>query len=341
MPLPYPEHFEKKNDGDSPTPFPVRATQKMLNLMVAALNWLRLGQPAVAPRPLGRGRKLIPVQWTIVRRLERLVSEVQYAQVVTPQHMGRNATKVENLDSLLQQMFEVASSSQANSYENVKERSRPGSHVAKVGHEHGSHPEVIGKHSNSEMVQAKRVDASRLTFPQEKPAFDPLQLFGEPHATVYRDPISCALQPGNETEPPPRVRAHGSETDAMQLFRFLDGHGRLRVVPEEKVRLGYLCGAFSLTKDSSKDRLVLDARADNLLESTHRLWVQTLGAVSTLLQTELRPDNNLSLSGTDLQDYYYCFKVSREECTEHLSIRIVEDTSHDFFLFSVRSLGIG
>lgn len=63
-------------------------------------------------------------------------------------------------------------------------------------------------------------------------------------------------------------------------------------------------------KDEEKDRLILDARPPNLLETTLRTWCKTLGAINTVLQLELPADCNLAMSGTDLRDYYYMFKVS-------------------------------
>ena len=40
-------------------------------------------------------------------------------------------------------------------------------------------------------------------------------------------------------------------------------------------------------------------------------WTKTLGAVTALVQIELKPDCVLLMSGTDLCDYYYCYKVSK------------------------------
>ena len=77
------------------------------------------------------------------------------------------------------------------------------------------------------------------------------------------------------------------------------------------MRQTHLCGAFSLVKDEQKDRLILDARAPNELEETLKEWCQTLGSVSAICQIELPADRKIILSGTDLRDYYYCFRVSK------------------------------
>ena len=35
-----------------------------------------------------------------------------------------------------------------------------------------------------------------------------------------------------------------------------------------------------------------------------------MGAVQALLQHEIQPNFNMYFSGTDLRDYYYCFRVT-------------------------------
>ena len=68
---------------------------------------------------------------------------------------------------------------------------------------------------------------------------------------------------------------------------------------------------FALIKDQVKDRVILDARPPNQLEEALVVWKSTLGAVSALVQIELKPDCLLLMSGTDLCDYYCCYKVSK------------------------------
>ena len=109
---------------------------------------------------------------------------------------------------------------------------------------------------------------------------------------------------------PPRVQVRASRSSALALLRFLDDHHRLRIVPKSKVRVSHTCGAFALPKDGEKDRLIVDARPANELEDTLRDWCATLGSVQALCQLELKPFHKMVFSGTDLRDYYYCFKVT-------------------------------
>ena len=159
-------------------------------------------------------------------------------------------------------------------------------------------------------VQAKELQASRIAMPKNAPEFDPGPLLDEPHRTVYTDPVSLA-RPVLEARMPPRIRVHATPIEALAFVEKLDQHHRLRLAEKEEIRPSHLCGAFALTKDAEFDRLILDARPPNDLESTLNDWVQTLGAIQPVLQIELSPEEDLRFSGTDLKDYYYCFRVSR------------------------------
>ena len=91
---------------------------------------------------------------------------------------------------------------------------------------------------------AKCVEPSRLSFPRDASRFDPTKFFDEPHRSVYQDPtIVAAKQPDLSKWEPPRVRILASKEQAMELIRFLDRHQRLRLVPAEKARKRFLCGA--------------------------------------------------------------------------------------------------
>lgn len=217
---------------------------------------------------------------------------------------------MESLSSLLVEL-ETAAAKTAAPYEHRPAAQRSDGNEPQPGHQKGDPGRVVGRLQKPAPQLAKCVEPSRLSFPQDAPAFDPSSMLEEPHKKVYEDPISCAISEDFSLEPP-RVRVHGSKDQALGLFRFLDQHHRLRLVPREKVRDGFLCGAFCLVKDEKKDRLILDARPPNMLEETLCSWTKTLGSVNAILQIELEPGCNLSMSGTDLRDYYYCFKVTKQ-----------------------------
>lgn len=271
------------------------------------LSWLHLHQPAVAPRTLRLGRALSPAQWRVVRRLKPFLVEVGDFGGVGPEEMGRTASKMEGLDGQLAALHGFAVNS--------------GLTRAAVGYlgrdlQHGQHEfseikkgaeletgEVIGSYKGDELVVAKEIEPERLSFPADRPHFNPEKYLDEIHLQCYEDPASLADDDALEQLQPPRVQIRASRQQSKELLRFLDRHHRLALAPAEKINKKLCCGAFALIKDSKKDRLIVDARPANLVEPTLTSWCKTLGAVSAILQIELRPNCQLYLSGTDLRDY--------------------------------------
>eukprot|EP00438_Fugacium_kawagutii_P032532 Skav202150 [mRNA] locus=scaffold970:142130:165817:- [translate_table: standard] len=311
MPVPYPEVWLREG-----APLPLspsfRSRRKAVNLLVAMLDWLHMNKPGVAPPSIALAAPLSKKQWEVVRRFERLMLDVAEAGDIDASSMGRTAAKMEGLDSMLNTMQQEAASWREAGYEQRyrAQRSCTSKSGLTPGSLKGGAGVVVGKLAVGAPVIAKPVIAERLSVPAAPPEFDPTGLFTEPHATVYDDPISTAMAPEATTFPPPKVRVHATREQALAFVKFLDDRDRLELIPGEKARRTHLCGAFSLAKDLEKDRLIVDARPANQLEHTLQSWTRTMGSVSALIQHELLPAETMYCSGTDLRDYYYCFKVS-------------------------------
>eukprot|EP00438_Fugacium_kawagutii_P024874 Skav205535 [mRNA] locus=scaffold1012:177:4000:- [translate_table: standard] len=314
MPMPYPR-WTLKETG-KPMSYQRMCEEKVLNLQVAYLSWLHLGKPERAPSSMSTGKSLNAKQWAVVRRFEMQLKDLAKNEDYGPSNIGRTAAKVESLAFLLEELREKTSQL-LSPYEHRPVAQGDPERKLLRGHELGDPGEVIGHLAQGTLQTAKCVEPSRLSFPKEAPTFDATEYFDEPHRSMFVDPISQRIDPTCLMEEPPRVRIHASKQQALDLFKFLDSHHRLRLVPEEKVEKKFLCGAFSLIKDENKDRLIMDARPPNLLENTLGTWSKTLGAISAVLQIELLPGQKLLMSGTDLQDYYYCFKVSRARASRN------------------------
>ena len=311
MPVPYPEVWRHEDEAAPLSPA-VRSLRKAVNLVVLALDWLHMGRPGVIPSVLALGRSLSKQQWRVVKRFESQMLDVAHSGDIDAAAMGRTAAKVEGLDSILTELQGQAMTWRAAGYEQrLEAQSRPQRAAnLSAGHQLCDPGVVIGKLKFGAPVLAKEVDASRISVPERPPEFDPSDLFSEPHKTVYSDPISKAIEPHESYHVPPRVRVHASRDQALRFLQFLDDRHRLELVPAEKVREAHLCGAFALTKDLEKDRLIVDARPANMLETTLGAWTRTMGSIQSLLQHEIPPSMSMYFSGTDLRDYYYCFRVS-------------------------------
>lgn len=307
MPVPYPKWLVAGNAvGPGHSSYKAMGRQKAVNFVVVALSWLFLNRPSVAPSCMHLKATLNKRQWSIVHRLERQLLELADSEAVGPKEMGRTAAKMENLDSLLENLHADAKRLLPEAYKKQSSESRP----LKVG-AYDACGRVVGSVKTGNPTMAKDVDASRLSVPREPPEFQPDDLLPPHHRAVFQDPVRFARDPSTAVEQPPRVQLHASRRQAFELLHFLDQRHRLSLAPESKVRPSHLCGVFSLVKDQEKDRMILDARPPNLLEEAMVDWTKTLGAVTALVQIELKPNCNLYMSGTDLCDYYYCYRVSK------------------------------
>ena len=291
----------------------MRAARKAVNLIVLVLSWLRLGSPRRPPAGFRLGLRCRPSQWQVVRRLESFLEDVRDCGVVGPAEMGRSAAKVEGLDVVLSRLHASTEGLVPEAYAKSCAAGGPVESTSKLqlGSDTLDCGVVVGKLKSGTPVLAKEIEPNRLSLPTERPMFDPTPFLEEPHLSVYKDPVACATAPALATEQPPRVRVHTKKGDKMNFLKFLDRHHRLALAADRDVRSAHLCGAFSLVKDSHKDRLILDARAPNQLEETLQTWCSTLGSSQALTLLEPREGAVMRFSGTDLRDYYHCFKVSR------------------------------
>ena len=308
MPPPYPESFDASIPCGAGS-FVKNAQKKAINQAVIALSWLHLGKPKTAPKCMAPGTPLSLNQKSATHRMERFFQEIKEVKI-GPAQMGRTAAKMEGLNKLVAELHKEAISVLGSGYGSyLHSNGQLAQEPAKPGHALVEPGKVVGAVSYGAPVLAKDADAERLSFPKDLPSFDPTSLFSEPHRQVYQDPVSLARDPAQASTPPP-VRVQANHQKALEFLHFLDQHGRLALAPEAEVRKSHLCGAFSLVKDESADRLILDARPANDLEKTLSEWVKTLGSIQALLQLELKDGHHLRFSGTDLKDYYYCFRVS-------------------------------
>ena len=314
MPVPYPMWLRRsKNAVEGKRGYMRMCQQKCLNLVVLSLNWLHLGKPATAPSAVHLGGSLNKRQWSIVTRLRQQVAGLANAGDIGPAKMGRTAAKVECLDSVLETLHAEVREFLPSGYRSSWWLTAPEHSFSPL--KQGSSREggrVVGKLKAKTAVVAKKVETHRLSVPTEPPLFDPVGLFDDLHKSVFVDPVSLAIPEEEATDPLPRVRVHASRQQAFELLHFLDDRHRLILAPAEKIRSRRTCGLFALVKDEHKDRMIVDARCPNQVESTLTEWTSTLGAIETFVQIELSPSCNLLLSGTDLTDYYYCYKVTRE-----------------------------
>ncbi len=157
----------------------------------------------------------------------------------------------------------------------------------------------------------KQVDPSRLSF-TGVPGFEPSHFLDEEGRKIFEEPLKHRSDPEAFSGKIPKRKVHCSFEEKVKLFELLDASGRLGVHRPSEIDGRYASGLFSVVKDLEKDRLILDARASNLLETPGQRWIQSLACGESLCRILLEEDEVIRSSGNDLRDFYYLFRIGED-----------------------------
>ena len=311
LPLPYPEVFQSSMEC-----FDKRNTLKKGTVaIVIGLNYLFLHRSKHVGDAFGGRRKLNRCQWEAVRRIEKFLQAWIEVSPITPEVMGRTSGKVESLEEMLTELHEHAQSlakSGGGYFQSRQRTEKPGRPVPV--------PASKGKLLTTESFSTfKQVEASRLTF-VGKPEFDPSPYLVPISRRIFNDPLACREPPERCSERPPKMRVHCSRNQKIKLSSLLDASDRLRVHLPHEVCSRYGSGLFAVPKDLDRDRLILDSRGANLLETPPQRWIKSLASAETLCRISLEDDEVLACSGNDLRDFYYLFKSTQSRSRRNVLV---------------------
>ena len=304
IPLPYPEvHLRRTKDDLFHW-----STKKAINFCVHALNFLSADPQSQRNCTPALGTPLNKLQWSVVRQIRPMLEEWNKQPPVSADAMGRAASKVESVEEVL-----------AHLEEEVKEVAKDlRSYCKKVssGVQHPFGPEcqrgtVVGQLQQGVAHVAKAVEPDRLRF-WKNPSFDPTEYLDPENAATYVRPLAFAAKPEEVDFVPPKVKVRIRQKDRIRFLELLDSTKRLGLLREEQIRPGYLNGVFCVPKDGARDRMVLDARPPNGLESTEERWIKSLASTQQLQHYFLEEDEKVRLFAEDIREFYHAFKVSHQ-----------------------------
>eukprot|EP00438_Fugacium_kawagutii_P031952 Skav201893 [mRNA] locus=scaffold550:821951:826546:+ [translate_table: standard] len=306
MPLPFPElHLRGGNRSQ------MDVDRKLgLNFLVIILNSLKYQDGKCLGFFPGLGTKLNREQWRLVRDLTPHVDEWNAEDPIGPEQMGRSAAKVESVEQVLSRLFDFAmdSSTHHRAYGRQVFRGDEADELEPCVREEECG--VVGSVPHVQDPLAKRVEPSRFKF-WGVPSFDPSKFLDSHNRDTFLYPLDWADPPDVDAARPPRVRVHVHQHDVVPLLETLDQSARLQLLPEDRVRMPFRNGMFSIPKDASRDRMVLDARPPNCLEDGRDSdWIGSLGSVSQFNHWFLHPDEYAVVYSEDIREYYHAFKVS-------------------------------
>ncbi|CAE7865877.1 unnamed protein product, partial [Symbiodinium sp. KB8] len=172
--------------------------------------------------------------------------------------------------------------------------------------------QVVGTLPGKPDIAAMPIVADRVKLPAT-PSFEASPFMDRATSDFFENPLHHARVPDPAAEKPPFVKILADSRQKLLLLQALARSGRLEplsAVPAERADWG--AGLFAVAKDGARDRLVLDARPANELEDLPGRWVHTLASAACLGCLHLWPDEIMIMSGTDLQDCFYQFRVTPE-----------------------------
>eukprot|EP00435_Cladocopium_sp_Y103_P065292 s216_g27.t1 len=319
LPAPFPEmHRKGANRGQRD------AARKLgINYMVLVLNFLRSSEQHWRRAMPPLGTPLNATQWAFVRTLRQHVDAWNMEEEVTSEAMGRAAAKVENVEAVLASLEDEADGV-AEHLQRYKHRKRKNLHTG-WGFR-GDPGQVVGQMEMKPAHLAKAVEPHRLQF-WGVPSFEAEEFMDEENRAVFLDPLIHAAPPDREKHPPPRVRVRVARKDKLALLEKLDEVERLALVPARLVRAGYENGLFTVPKDETRDRMVLDARPPNCLEENEDKWIRSLCSLVQLNHFFLEPEEEARLFAEDLREYYHAFSISKSRTLRNaLKLRVKPST---------------
>ena len=290
-----------------------------------------VGKPSKIPRGYCLHAELSGEQRGIVSRLRRLCGEWINAEEITAADMGHSAGKIESLEEAVQRLCLAASK--------LTTLSGSAKLPAVAGSGLGGEKKQLKQTLFGEVQLAKDIESHRLKF-VGSPAFDPSPFLEPLTRKIYEQPIACSLSPEECPQDPPHVQVRGKRSEILQLLHSLDKSGRLALFPPSELQMQHRAGLFSLMKNLTTDRLILDSRPANTLELPLNVWTQTMASISPLLDTFLAPSDILIASGEDLRDYYYFYIVSPERAARNaLAMELTEQEARQFRAYAATTPG--
>lgn len=312
IPIPFPEAF-RSSDGSE-------WRKRRLCLQIVVLDWLFLGKPAVCPGALRIGRKLSAKQWRVIYRMEFLAEDMNSVLSVAAQDMGRSAAKSEMHDSELAALHRACAALSNYGTYTCSRRSTGAGNCTDDSNSCGAWGEVIGEVSSVSHFTAKTIEADRIKF-GSPPQFDPLPFLDPKTAAMYERPESFFK---DEPDVPPSVSVRASLAEKIKLFQKMASCGRLAALSPAEADDQFGSGLFAVCKNLEWDRLIMDCRPANGRERGLQKWT-AMASASVLAQIELAADENLKMSGEDVQDYFYQFLISDSRKRRNVLVGLVDE----------------
>lgn len=170
------------------------------------------------------------------------------------------------------------------------------------------HDEITPKHVTAPNLGHKPVTASRIKW-KHPPSFDPRPYLLDPVTkAVFNDPGTLRL-PQADWPDKPKARVQCSRPELLKLIKLWDAHKSSAQFPCRDIDSHETVGLFSVPKDQSFDRLIINPTVINSRMMPYSSYTKRLAPGSLLALLTLKPKEAFRFCADDLSDFYYTFKV--------------------------------
>lgn len=196
-----------------------KAYRQMMNVLVSALSWLKLGRPFTAFARCRIGNALSESQVESVSRLEHAASSRAGWKLlrVGTENVGRVHQKLLHLTNTARKLYERASALEDSLDQYSSSKSTPDNFIEPCFRPGRDRSEVIDFMPSETACESKPIEPSRLRF-RQTPVFHPTPHLDRKSADADRDPSQLAL-PGDRCRSVPKVRVRASRKNSGSFTR--------------------------------------------------------------------------------------------------------------------------
>ena len=298
-----------------------RVRTRLLQVVIACLNWETLGHVCVPPREACIGSPLSDAQSAVLDRITCLLDHFLHAPAFVPDSLGRSCPK---FYGLIKHVQELPLGAPLPGDEDLIRwcrclesafASSSGPRPPRPGPEPDTDSGVLPSRARSSADEQGPlpVVGSRIKW-KCPPSFDPRPYLTDPLVlAAYEDPGILRKPPEFWSYRRPAV-VHCPKDELLVLARRWDSFGALRVFPHNPLDYDEAVGLFSVGKDAHFDRLIINPTVYNHKSYSCNTFTRLLSPGWMLSLLHLAETDAFRFSAEDLTDYYYTFKVGEKRC---------------------------
>ena len=290
---------------------------KMLQLVIASLNWTVLGHPKSPPVCAQLGAPISCQQHLVIERFERMLDHFLHMSDFQGTDLGRVSGKFGNLIGVLQELpfCSLGLEDLERLFCKVHADLDPyQSHF--VSSQSSHHPDqtscasVTGCRISAAASQtsAKPVHADRVKW-ENPPSFEARDFLEPLTRAAFDDPETLRKDP-NEWPRAFPGKMHITREEMLKLIDRWDALGACRLIDAASKDYREAVGIFCVDKDEFYDRLIINPKTINSRMHSIAVSTKELAPGSMLGLLSLGPGEVFRFNADDLTDFYYTFRVS-------------------------------